>query len=515
MQFTRSFETKNLIDYCNVIIRYKYIIIFSVLFMLVLALFYNSKLVPIYRANASMIIDQESFRSPLTGQRSHYESYLSETMSFNTHFELITSRPVLELVIEKLNLMDKISRRQGGGGGNTGIINKWENYISQKENPVYQWLVQLRKNILLIGMSSEKEDKLPPVDRKTGLINMIRGMVQIEPIEDTRILNLIVHNPNPKMAMDVANAVGQSYIDFNISNRMKSSSNTMKWLSENLYEIKAKLEEAEEELSGYKQRVQLISGDNNQEMIAFKIREFNDSYIQARNRRLELNVKLKELEKFSKSNIDTPSLRSLVTNAIIDRLYQDLLTAEMRLSEISKVYKTKHPMYIQLAAKIEDTKMKLREEIVKEISNFKAEQSVLLAREKVIKKTIADLEKNALETGRKEFKQDILKRNVEMNEKLYNTILSRIKESNVTGKIDMSNIRIVEMATLPRNPVGPNKLRNIFLAVMIGFIFSITGILLWDYFDKSIYTGEDVEKYLELPVLAVIPYAEREMKNLK
>ena len=86
------------------------------------------------------------------------------------------------------------------------------------------------------------------------------------------------------------------------------------------------------------------------------------------------------------------------------------------------------------------------------MDNLKSERSVLLSREKVLQKTIADFENEALGTNRKELKYIILERNVQTNQKLYDTLLSKVKESNIVENIDVSNIRIVEEARVPGRP---------------------------------------------------------------
>ncbi len=96
MKTTEDEPTIHLTEYYHLLIRHKWIIIVSLAVMIGLALRYNSRLVPIYRATATLIIDKVRTQSPITGQRVDYETYLSESLTFNTHFELITSRPVME-----------------------------------------------------------------------------------------------------------------------------------------------------------------------------------------------------------------------------------------------------------------------------------------------------------------------------------------------------------------------------------------------------------------------------------
>jgi uncharacterized protein involved in exopolysaccharide biosynthesis len=186
-----------------------------------------------------------------------------------------------------------------------------------------------------------------------------------------------------------------------------------------------------------------------------------------------------------------------------------LVNAEVELSRLGKVYKSKHPKVIEVRTRIDNTREKIEEEIKKETGNLRAEREVLLVKEEVLQKTMGDFEKEAMETNKKELDYTILKRNVEMNQKLYDTILSRAKEADITGNIDVSNIRITEKAVLPTFPVSPNKKRNVVLGIIIGLMIGIGISFLWEYLDRSLRTEEDIHRYLDLPVLSVIPIADQ------
>jgi uncharacterized protein involved in exopolysaccharide biosynthesis len=192
----------------------------------------------------------------------------------------------------------------------------------------------------------------------------------------------------------------------------------------------------------------------------------------------------------------------------MDNLYTQLIDSEVELTRLSKVFKPKHPKIIQIKSKVNKTRKKFNEELRKEKENLKAERSVLLAREKVLQKTIGDFENDALETNRKELKYSIFQRNVNTNQKLYDTLLSKIKESNIVGNLDVSNIRIAEEADIPLAPIKPKKKLNFILSVIFGLMTGIGLSFLWEYLDQSLRTDEDVRRYLDLPVLAVIPVAE-------
>lgn len=487
-------QTVHLTEYYNLLFRNKWIVILSVAVAIALALLYNSKLVPIYQATATLIIDKESVRSPITGQPDQYETYLSESMSFNTHFELIKSRSVLEQVVKDLKL------------------NQVEKQQVKKEfieiNPIKRFLSRFASNILLL--QKRKNTEPSEADPITGLAQSLKGMVEIEKVEDTRLLKINVSSPSPVRARDIANGLAQAYIDFNITNRMKSSKDTLSWLTDRVYETKKKLEDAEQEFLDYKQKSLLISVEDKQKVISQKITDFNDAYLQARNKRLELDAELEQLEKISQSNKNITLPRSLVQNEFISNLNSQLAQAELEFSRIAKVYKPKHSKYIQIQGQIDQARSKLKQEIRKELDNLKSEREVLLAKESVLQNTVADFEKEGMDTNKKEFQYGMLKRNVETNQQLYDVLLTRIKEADIVGNIDVSNIRLTEKAQLPTSPMGPDRKRNLILSIVLGLIIGIGISFSREYLDRSLRTEEDVRKYLDLPVLSVIPFAEKE-----
>jgi uncharacterized protein involved in exopolysaccharide biosynthesis len=397
-------QSKHISEYYLILTKHKWLIIAACVIAISIAIFHNSRMEPLYRTTATLVIESDQRTSPLTGQRLNYEGYYSGTLNFNTHFKLITSRPVLERSIKILKL-DQIEEAK--------VL---------PENPHRSLLFRFKQNInILLG---KKEEDSVTIKKIPELVSTLRSKIEIEQVEETRLLKINVTDKDPVQAKNIANTLAKSYIDFNIENRLTSSRNTLSWMTDQLYELKKKLEDSEEEFLSYKQREKLFSFSGKQDLIAQKIADFNDAYLQTRNKRLEIDAKLKALEPTSKSDTNALYARSVILNPVIDGLYSQLLDQEMEISKLGKVFKFKHPKLIQAKTKIDKTRKKLHEEVLKEVENLKFERSVLNAKEKVLQKTITDFESEGLDTSRQELKYTILQRNVETNRKLYDILLS-------------------------------------------------------------------------------------------
>jgi len=181
---------------------------------------------------------------------------------------------------------------------------------------------------------------------------------------------------------------------------------------------------------------------------------------------------------------------------------------EVEYASLSKIYKSKHPKIIQIKNELSKNIARLDDELKKELASLKSKRTVLHSREKVLKDTIAEFEKDALNSSGNELEYSILQRNLNTSKHFYDTLLTKIKESDLLKTSDTSNIRLVENAVPSIRPVSPNKKRNYMMGIIIGLLCGGLMALLLEYMDQTIRTEEDVQKYLDLPVLSVVPIAD-------
>lgn len=498
MQETPSesfFEEKeiHLSDYLMIFMKRKVLIILVFILTVLTTGFYSFFVDPVYESSARLILDKEKSNSPITGERIDYESYHSQTMSFNTSIKTIKSSPVIREVIQALNLDSEEK--------------------DLEVNFFRQWLSNLKDNIkqLLVKKEDDTQLSLEEIENRKmqALIAQVQEKITVEQIRDTRLLTISAKDKDPKLAAAIANMLTTKFMEFNLTNKMDASKQTLAWLNQELYDIRKKLEDDEQKFFEYKQESRLFSIEGKQKVTEQKIQEFNNLYLETRNKRLELDAKINELNKNLGSLKGVANVRSLINNPIIESIYAKVVNLEIELSRLSKIYKGRHPNIVQTQTELIKTRNSLAQEIAKEKENLKSERKVLYAREKTLEKTLTEFEKEALDTSSKELKYTILQRNVDTSKNLYDLMLSRIEESNILQTANTSNIRLVETAQVPIAPVSPNKQRNILLAMVLGIFFGCGLAFFFEYMDQTVRTEEDIHQYFDLPVLSVIPKADK------
>ncbi|BCS80352.1 YveK family protein [Anaerocellum diazotrophicum] len=150
----------------------------------------------------------------------------------------------------------------------------------------------------------------------------------------------------------------------------------------------------------------------------------------------------------------------------------------------------------------------LGQQLVKDYREIAVSRTVL---EKVIKEL--NLKMTTEELGNMvsvQLKNDtrILMINIESKDpKFAATVANKLAEvfiEAVQRIMKIENVQIVDRAVIPDKPEKPKKLLNTAVAFVLGLMIGVGIAFFIEYLDNTIKTPDDVEKYLELPVLAVI-----------
>ena len=486
-------------DYLHLIRRRKWIIIACLFITVTTVAIGNYAMEPVYQATVQMIIDKEQRKSPVTGEMMEYESYESESLTFQTYFSLIDSFPVLKKVVERL------PERQRQKTEPAPLVVFKEAIIENIRN-IKQFIRDL--------LPAEEKQARQPADDDPSLIlhsqvNAIRSRISVEPIMDTRLVNVSVEDTDPVFAKDIANAVAQSYIDYHMTSRLETARSSMSWLTEQLRDMKEKIKKSEKNFYEFKKRKGIFSIEGKQRIDTQRIAEINSYYGDAKNRRLELEATIKELRKILDHNTGERSPPTIIKTGVLQDLHSELVMAEIELSKLQKTYRWKHPMILEMNSRIQQIKDTFDAELKKSLNNLNSEHKVLKNRERSLLSTIRQYETEALALNKKEMQYVILEREVETNKELHNLLLTKFKETNVAEGMNITNIRLVKPAVTPEIPIKPKKKLNLILGAIMGLMTGIGFAFFLEYLDRTIKTPEQVDQYLNLPILGAIPKVDK------
>ena len=483
-------------DYIRVILKRKWIIGTLMVIVVTLAVLSSMKKEPFYRATVRLSIQKQSSNVVLFPNMAFP---LYDPNYYQTQYTILRSRPLAQRVIEKLKLQQSPEfkpspRRKFSFDIKTPVFR-----LLKKVNPV---------NLFRTSSGSRKVIK-PNTSRNNGisqgLVNAFIGRLDVAPMKDSKmVVDLSFTGRYPHIIAEIANAVAEEYINMSMEAKIGNAQRMMEKLNEQLVEHKKKVEESEIILQKYKEKKNIVSLEEKQNIVVQRLSQLNALVTSAKTERIAIETRYKELKKLANQPEMIESLPSILSNAMIQQLKTDYVELQRKYSELSKKYGGKHPKMLELRSQIGLMKGKVSLEVKKNVNSLMTECKVAQSKEATLLEALENQKKEALELNRKAIDYKILARDAESNRQMYNILITKIKEADLSSELKTTNIRIIDPAQIPGSPIGPKSGFNVLFATFVGLALGIGLAFFLEYIDTSVRTPEDIKR-IQIPYIGFIP----------
>lgn len=331
------------------------------------------------------------------------------------------------------------------------------------------------------------------------------GTLTVEPIRSTQLVLVKFDHPDPVVAAEVATAVAQAYVRYNLDVKLKSTREALAWLNEQMAGLRAKVQQSSEALQNYRVKSGLLGLQEQRALTAQKIADATKAHQEAQAQRLSVEAKLREVSRIVKDKAGAESISTVIDDPLIRRLKTELADLQVQRSKLLQTYKEKHPEVLKVDAQIQQMGQRLDVELQKTLRTLETEYKVARAREDNLLAAVNQLRREGQDVNEKEIPYLALQRENESNQQLYEAVLKRVKETGVAGGLDANNVRVVEEARPPSVPIRPRKALTLVLSLLVGIVAGVGGAVAIEYFDTTLKSPDDVQRVLGLPVLGIVP----------
>src|SRR5258705_3501999 len=104
---------------------------------------------------------------------------------------------------------------------------------------------------------------------------------------------------------------------------------------------------------------------------------------------------------------------------------------------------------------------------------------------------------------------------IETNKQYLNTLMQRNREILAMSGDRGNEVSVENYSRVPRSPVGPARLRNVLIAFILSLVAGIGLAFLLDFLDDTVKSVDDIDRYIHLPALALIPAARSDKPRLR
>jgi capsular exopolysaccharide synthesis family protein len=480
----------DLLEYWRVVTKRKWILVTFAAVLVVFVAVLSFTATPLYRATATILIDEPSASLVNIQDVLNYGGYLQTDYLgtyFNTQLKLLTSRSLAERVAKKLNL---------------GARPEFRTARTSRANPV-----QAVKSILSLRwlFPSKKPAAAAPSagSPAASYAFAVLDGLGVSPVPETRIVQVSYTSSHPVLAADIVNTLVEEFVSYSVETRYEATKQTSEFLGETVAQLREDLKRKEEDLQKYGEEKKLLFLNDKESSVVNKFSDVNSAFTEAQIDRFKKEALYRELK-----DLKINALPESVTNPVVSALKASYSQAKSDYEEKAKFFRPDYPEMVKLKARLESTKNALEEEIRKAVGAAEADYRGALNKEKSLQGLLDSQRTDVVRMNNNAILYRSLQIEVDNMRNLLSTLVSKQNEIQVSsqlGGLRTSNIKIVDRALVPGGPFTPNTRRNLMMAVLLGLFGGLGLIFLVEFLDNTVKGPEDVEKLTGLPSLGIIP----------
>ncbi|MCP5005608.1 MAG: polysaccharide biosynthesis tyrosine autokinase, partial [Planctomycetes bacterium] len=443
----------NLRDYSRILRKRKPIIIFSTIMLGIMSYFFAStmKPVPLYKTTTSVKVESASMVTGLFIEALTW----SDNDALETQSALITSIPVIEQVAKEIGLIDKDVTSEG-----------------VRNNPEL-----LRKVLNLKGkLSTSVED-------------------------DTYIINISAVSDDPEFSQLLANTTAHVFQQENMKKSNKQNFEAKRFIEKRLEIVGNKLKDAQEKLKTLKQEKRFVTMDTYTSETIRKLEESEQIHKEARGNLNDIDLLIQHLN--AQKSLPEESVKGLYEkdiNPIFLTLNSKLVDLQTKKDILLLDYTINHPEVKRIDVEIVNTTEIMLKKLLAEktkIIEIVATTSKEMENQTAVYRSLPEIS----------FILSEIENNIDSNQKLYTELEIKHQEVLIKEAEQIQEIIIVSPALEPHSPINPPSIIvKTIVGSIIGLVFGVVMAFVRETLDTSIGTIEEVEEFLHIPVLGIIPY---------
>ncbi|WP_299200256.1 polysaccharide biosynthesis tyrosine autokinase [uncultured Amphritea sp.] len=479
-------EVIDLRQYWMTIYRHKWGILGFAIIISILSTLVAFSMKPVYQATATLLI--EAKQANVVSIEQVYGLDTNNDEYYQTQFEILRSRQLAEKVIDKLNLIDHPEFNPEP----SAFSFNWRDWL-----PV----------------ARPKESKTEEEEKKIKLQQLTQSFIRkltISPVRKTQLVQITFAANNPLLAAQVANAVGNAYIENNLDARMQLTYKASEWLMERLSGLREQVNTSEEKLQEYRNKEQIVGSDGGAEIANNELSLISTRLVDARRTRLEAESLYRQIQSVSSSNLEAyENIPVILNHPLIRDLKRAELETALKKADLAKRYGPKHPQMQAVESELSDVRGALYNQIKRIVSSIESDYRIALTNERSLKADQENAKQKLQAINNKDHKLKSLEKEAESTRKLYDTFFNRLNETNATGDLQSANARISDPAEVPIRPAKPNKKLIIALSFIASVMFGVVLAFLMEALNNTVKSATDVENKLNSTMLGLLPLLTR------
>jgi polysaccharide biosynthesis transport protein len=502
-------------EWRRMIYRHKWMILSIILLALPLATIQAYRAKPIYQATSTIDIRPESSSLLKSGD------VLVVNSNDNTRAEMviIKSLPVIKQVVLSLNL-DKNSRFLDVSTKRSVLeaFKSLQGVTERQDKPNAK--EYSRENIQEKNLADADRMKVADTEASESLtaddkplsddqaerkrlepyIQTMLSNLSVEGYPYTRLIKISFRHTDPEIAAAVANGVADNFIAFNFEAKTERFISSSNWLDQSTRKLRSQVEQAEQKLADYTAQNGIFSPEGKENLTADKLVRLHDQVMRAETDRI-LKQSLYEEVKLGRAK----QLPEAFADPRTAELKKDLNRLAVTRAQLDVKFGAKNPKYQEIEQQIATYQDQIEDNEKNLEERLKADYERAIRDENSLKSALDEAKTAAVLQNQAAIQYSVLKQDLDTARSLYTEFRNRASQTDIQKAEQYNNVRMIERADPPSEPIGPNRNQTIMLGFVLSLVLGVGLAYIIENLNTTIRTIDDVTRITQLPLLAVIP----------
>ncbi len=376
------------------------------------------------------------------------------------------------------------------------------------------WLAPVLPLLESVLTNKPPTDRIIDADTALALVTeKIQRNITVTPVRQSQLIEVNYESPDPELAAEIVNTIADQYVRADLDARFEMAQKAGNWLSGRLSELKMTLDQSEQALQKFREESGIVATPNaTMGGSVSQLETASTRLVQARIARAEAAQVFSQVRRGAANRYQVPTV---FNNPAVAGARQAETTAQAKLTELGQSLGPAHPLYQQAKVELEAAQANTRAQSEAVIASISKEYEVARATEQAIEEELKQSRGDIQNLNRFQGSLDSLERDVATNRRLYETFLSRVKETDATADFKNPVARTVDSAVVPMYPVKPRKALIVLLAGLGGLLLAGALAISLEIQSSVLRSSDDVGERLGAELLAAVPKAKRaQLANL-
>jgi uncharacterized protein involved in exopolysaccharide biosynthesis len=365
-----------------------------------------------------------------------------------------------------------------------------------------------------------------PQEREAAAVEQLMKDMDVDVAKGSNVIVVTYKNQDPQVIKDVLEKLVQVYTARH--GEIDRPSGQFAFFQQQTQQYKARLDQAEAALSSFPTQYGVVDPAADRDMVLQKLNEFQANLHQTRVSisDAESRVHDLQLQLTSTPGRITTALKRADNPQLLQQLKSTLLTLQLKRVELRSQFQPNYRSVQELEKQIADTQAAINAQetqpvqeattdidpthawLTGELAKAKADLAGLQATQTALVKTVGNYEAAARDMDQKAIIQHDLQRQASSEEEEYLMYLRKREEARASDVMDSDRMFNIAVAEPPTVPALPSHSPALFAVVIFAFMALLSCAVFWalEYFDPTFRARNQVEAFLNIPVLAAVPH---------